>query len=108
MLLLPLLPLLWGFTVRHARAIGVFAWTDPEMRDAWWSKRWTWLGGPSLRYFGALVKAQHMLNRRQSAHRLEKWTIWPAAMLFFALMLSTIAIGTCPHFQALLLQMRFS
>ncbi|GAA5990132.1 hypothetical protein JCM5350_002517 [Sporobolomyces pararoseus] len=49
--LVPLLPL----QIRAFREVISTTWETEQMRIGWWSKWWSWLGGPFYRYAGAII-----------------------------------------------------
>ena len=53
---LPLLPLAW----RHARAIASFASASQVLREKWWSRRRSWIGGPIWRWAVGWMWGEHV------------------------------------------------
>lgn len=76
---------------QNTSVIARFAWTDPAMGPAWWDKRWTWCGGPNLRFGGALYQSKRILNSRSPGR---PYTLMPCITLSVGLAITAVACGS--------------
>ncbi|KDN41598.1 hypothetical protein K437DRAFT_171766 [Tilletiaria anomala UBC 951] len=95
LLILALAPLVHGAYADFNVLLHV-AWAHPHMHTRWWQRRWTWYGGPTLRYGGALVVAARLLREEAypSRGRGERAASLHAPVtLSIAALLTAVALG---------------
>lgn len=92
----PIFPTAW----RVVRQIHVFAFSDTHLRETWWQRWYSWIGGPAFRWifgFGMAATKWSSMAEERLPHETPRAPVLVALGWVFAFVASSLATSSLMH-----------